>query len=177
MNYYAVQVKTLKEQTYLALVKKNLNERLEKQEIFFPQRKLIIRRQKKMHNELKPIFPGYIFVKAEHIDRELFNIMKKTPAFTRFLHNNTNIQALKGRDLNIITHFLQFGNTAEISKVTFSENDRIIVKSGPMIGLEGNIVKVDKRKKRAKIALDFAEQKFLIDLSFTILEEVPNENN
>ena len=44
-----------------------------------------------------------------------------------------------------------------------------------MQGLEGFIVKVDKRKKRAKISLDFAKENFLIDLAFDVLEENRNE--
>jgi len=71
----------------------------------------------------------------------------------------------------LLQHFLRFGQIADTSVVTFNENDRICVKSGPLQGLEGFVVKVDKRKQRAKISLDFANENFVIDLAFNILEE------
>ena len=39
--------------------------------------------------------------------------------------------------------------------VHFDENERIVVDEGPLNGLEGSIIKVDRRKQRAKIQLDF----------------------
>ncbi|WP_428771131.1 antiterminator LoaP [Treponema sp. HNW] len=175
MKYFAVQVRTLKEDAYIERVSGYLHFRQDKQEFFFPKRKLAVRRMGKTTHEIRPIFPGYIFVSAEAIDPQLFNIMRGTKDFTRFLKNNRDITAIEGRDLTILRHFLQFGGIAETSEVGFDENDRIVVKSGPMQGLEGLIVKVDKRKKRAKIALDFANEHFLIDLAFDILEESRNE--
>ena len=41
---------------------------------------------------------------------------------------------------------------------------------GPLKGLEGLIIKVDKRKKRAKIKMDFANDSILIDLGFELIK-------
>ena len=97
--------------------------------------------------------------------------MRSTKDFGRFLKNNKDITPIEGRDLALLQHFLRFGQIADTSVVTFNENDRICVKSGPLQGLEGFVVKVDKRKQRAKISLDFANENFVIDLAFNILEE------
>ena len=171
MNYFAVQVRTLKEESYIEKVGDRLHFRSDRQRFMFPKRKLPVRRMGKTIPEIRPVFPGYIFVAADRIDAELFNIMRTEKGFMRFLKNNRDITPITGRDLSILQHFLQFGPVADTSLVVFDENDRIVVKSGPLQGLEGLIVKVDKRKRRAKIALDFAKEKFLIDLAFDILEE------
>jgi transcriptional antiterminator NusG len=60
---------------------------------------------------------------------------------------------------------------AGISKVYFDEDARIVVVDGPLAGLEGKIVKVDKRKGRAKIKLDLYDDSFTIDLGFELLEK------
>jgi transcriptional antiterminator NusG len=39
-----------------------------------------------------------------------------------------------------------------------------------MAGLEGNIIKVDKRKGRAKIKLDLYDDSFSIDLGFELIQ-------
>ena len=56
------------------------------------------------------------------------------------------------------------------SLVRFDENDRIVVIEGPLKGIEGNIIKVDKRKQRAKIRVDFAGTVHTLDLSFEDIE-------
>jgi len=102
--------------------------------------------------------------------------MKTTPYFYRFLPNNQSIQKIEGKDLSLIQHFLQFGKTIESSRVIFDENDRIIVKEGPMKGLEGLISKVDRRKKRARIQVELAQTPIVFDLSFDVIEK-GGENN
>jgi len=65
---------------------------------------------------------------------------------------------------------MSFGKVADTSKVVFDENERIVVIEGPLKGLEGSIIKINKRKGRAKVSLDMCESSFLIDLSFEILD-------
>jgi transcriptional antiterminator NusG len=67
-------------------------------------------------------------------------------------------------------HFIrEVGPVAGKSKVYFDDNSRIVVISGPLSGLEGRIVKADKRKGRAKIKLDLYGDSFFIDLAFEVL--------
>lgn len=171
MKYFAVQINTTKEENYITKIKKYLEHRPEEQHFYFPKRKLSIRKQGKTTDSIMPIFPGYIFLETESVDTELFGIMRTTAGFTRFLKSNKDITPLTGKDLAVLQHFLQFGSVAESSKVYFDENHKIIVKSGPLKGLEGLIVKVDKRKHRAKVRIEFAEQSIMLDLSFEVMEE------
>ena len=65
---------------------------------------------------------------------------------------------------------MSFGKVADISKVSFDADQRIVVLEGPLKGLEGLIVKVDMRKRRAKVRLDMCENSFLVDMGFEILD-------
>jgi transcriptional antiterminator NusG len=177
MNYYAAQVQTGKEDKIIESVQSTLAFRIEKQRFIFPKRLLKIRKEGVIKSELKPIFPGYLFVDAENIDTELYNTLRYTQGFFRFLKSNQDITVLSGKDLSILQHFLQFGQSISTSQVYFDENDRICVTDGPLKGLEGMIIKVDKRKKRAKIKMDFANDSILIDLGFEIIKEVNGAEN
>ena len=42
---------------------------------------------------------------------------------------------------------------------------------GPLKGFEGSIIKVDRRKQRAKIRVDFAGSSHTMDLSFEDIEK------
>ena len=66
----------------------------------------------------------------------------------------------------IIQHFLGLGPKIGSSLVKFDENDRIVVVEGPLKGIEGNIIKVDRRKQRAKIRVAFGGSSHTMDLSF-----------
>ena len=55
--------------------------------------------------------------------------------------------------------------------MVFDEHNRIRVISGPLKGLEGQIVKVDRRKGRARVKLELYEDSFMIDFGFDSLEK------
>ena len=171
MNYYAIQVKTRAEEKYIRLFR-SLHPDCTI-EIFFPKRTVSIRRKGVMIQTSPAVFPGYLFLESEEEMLRRFQWQfRRTDGFYRFLKSNRNIQPLSGRDLETVLHFIKkTGPLAGISQVYFDENSRIVVVDGPLAGLEGNIIKVDKRKKRAKIKLDLYEDSFTIDLGYELIEK------
>jgi len=170
MNYYAIQVKTRTENKFIKLFRAMHPEIT--LPIYFPQRRLDIRRRGKVRASMAAVFPGYIFVEAER-DEEILACQwefRRTDGFFRFLRSNQEITPLADRDLELVLHFIKnAGPVAGRSKVYFNENSRIVVVEGPMAGLEGRIIKVDKRKGRAKITLDLYNDSFSIDLAFEVI--------
>lgn len=170
MNYYAVQVRTRGEEKYIKLFKAMHPDIIIP--IHFPQRSLDIRRKQKIIHTHSAIFPGYIFLELENEDNILNYhwAFRRTDGFFRFLRSNQNICPLADRDLELVLHFVRrVGPLAGKSLVTFDENSRIVVIEGPLAGLEGQIIKIDKRKGRAKIRLDLYGESFAIDLAFEAL--------
>ncbi|MDR0452642.1 MAG: antiterminator LoaP [Treponema sp.] len=171
MKYYAIQVKTRGEEKYIRLFRATHPEF--RAEIYFPQRRIDERRGGVVFPRQTGIFPGYIFLELSNDDSVLryhWNF-RRTDGFFRFLKSNRNIRALEGRDLETVLHFIKrVGPVAGKSKVYFNENSRIVVVDGPLLGLEGKIVKVDKRKGRARIKLDIYDDSFSIDLAFETIE-------
>ncbi len=74
------------------------------------------------------------------------------------------------RDQDLLSHFLSFGEIVKKSVAYFDENKSIRVVSGPLKGLEGMIVRVDRRKGRAKVRLEMYENSFEVDFGFDSLE-------
>jgi transcriptional antiterminator NusG len=171
LTYYAIQVKTVSETKFIRLYQATHQD--VPLHFYFPQRKLMIRRAGQLHEDIKSIFPGYVFLELRE-DVKLVDYywdIKHTDGFYRFLKSNTNIEALAGRNLETVLHFILLKDAmAGLSKVTFDENQRIAVAEGPLKGLEGKIIKVDKRHGRAKIKLDLYDDSFTIDLAFEMLE-------
>jgi transcriptional antiterminator NusG len=172
MKYYAFQVRARGEEKFIKFFKA-LHPEVPFL-LYFPQRRLDIRRRGKIHQSLAAVFPGYVFVEIDNQKGEDILVhhwaFRRTEGFFRFLKSNQNITPLAGRDLDLVLHFIKkAGPVAGVSRVYFNENARIVVVEGPLMGLEGKIIKVDKRKGRAKIKLDIYDDSFSIDLAFEVI--------
>jgi len=170
MEYYAVQVWTGKEDEFAKRVASVPG--LESKALV-PKRVLPPKRGEKAGNEIRTLFPGYVFLAIDSgtIDAEQRWAIRSTRFFVRTLPSSAEPRPLKEKDRRLLAHFMSFGKVADISKVRFDLDDRIVVIEGPLKDLEGLIVKVDKRKRRAKIRLDMCENSFLVDMGFEILDK------
>jgi transcriptional antiterminator NusG len=170
MNYYAIQVKTRAEDKFIKLFRAGHPQ--VSFPIHFPKRLLDIRKSGKIKSSTPAVFPGYLFIEAAD-DGEIRACQwefRRTEGFYRFLKSNRDITPLADKDLELVLHFINnSGSVAGRSKVYFNENSRIVVVDGPLIGLEGRIIKVDRRKGRAKIKLDLYNDSFSIDLAFEVI--------
>jgi transcriptional antiterminator NusG len=140
--------------------------------LYFPKRRIDIRRKGVVSQSTTAVFPGYVFAELEDDDNIYLHqwAFRRTDGFFRFLKSNQNITPLADRDLEVVLHFIRnVGPVAGKSRVYFNENSRIVVVEGPLMGLEGKIIKVDKRKGRAKIKLDLYNDSFSIDLGFEVI--------
>ena len=168
LNYYALQVKTNGEEKFMRQARAQIPDI--PFSLHFPRRALDICKGGKIKPSHFAVFPGYVFLEIDKDDdiHQYLYFFRKTDGFYRFLRSNLDITPLHDRDLEIILHFIKIGISGK-SKVCFDENSRIMVLAGPLSGLEGNIVKIDKRKKRAKIKLDLYSDSFFIDLAFEVI--------
>lgn len=134
-----------------------------------------LKRGKRVEAEVA-LFPGYVFLQTDAtLDPALYGRIRTLPGFFSFLRQGADISEVRGKDLDLLNHFLKFGEVTPQSQVVFDENQRIRVISGPMEGMEGQVIHVDKRKRRAKIQLDFDHGTFTITLGFELMDEAPAE--
>ncbi|MDR0551779.1 MAG: antiterminator LoaP [Spirochaetaceae bacterium] len=172
MKYYVMQVRSMFEEKYIRLCKNAVSGFDIK--LYFPKREYMERRQGKSEKVIKPVFLGYVFLELEDSLRieDLQQIFRKVEGFHRFLRSNDDVTEITGRDLEIILRFLLNKDAiAGISKAYFNEKDKIVITEGPLFGLEGSILKVDKRKGRVKVKLDFCSESFTVDLGFETINK------
>jgi len=171
-NYYALQVKTRAEEKFIRLFGKQYPDF--PLPLYFPKRVLDIRKKGNVKKSNLPVFPGYVFLELDADDNihRYYRPFRKIEGFYRFLRSNSDIAPLRNKDLELTLHFIKtIGPVAGKSKVYFNEDNRIVVLSGPLSGLEGKITKVDRRKKRARVSLDLYDASFSIDLAFDVIEK------
>jgi len=181
LSYFVIQVITGEEKRFITLAGQALEKRSDihtcENQFHWPQRSLPIKKEGKVKISLKPLFPGYLFLEEEMIPSSLYWLLKRIPGFIRFLKSNQDIEPLEGETLRMIQQLLHFGEIVQTSKVFFDENNRIKVTQGPLKGMEGLIIKVDKRKRRAKIQLKLYEDSFLVDFGFDLIEPAGEKND
>ncbi|MBN1412874.1 MAG: antiterminator LoaP [Spirochaetales bacterium] len=168
MRYYVIQVQTQQEDKFLAQAR--VLEPGFGVNFYLPRRSLRIRKKGIWRETLATIFPGYLFLYTDQVPDFLYWEIKQIPGFLRFLKSNQNIVPLEGKDKDILSHFLSFGEVVSKSEVYFDVNRKMVVKKGPLKGLEGLIVKVDRRKKRVKLRLVMYEESFLVDFGYEDVE-------
>ena len=172
MAYYVIRVAPRQEEVFLQLSSRLVN--TEGVTVVFPRRRMEQRKAGKRVQTEVALFPGYVFLRSETgLDSELYARIKSLPGYAKFLTQDGQVSEVKGRDLELLGHFLKFGEVAPVSQVVFDENDRIRVLSGPMEGLEGNIIHVDRRKRRAKIRLSLDHTSFTLTLGFELMGTLP----
>ena len=170
MNFFAIQVMTGCEDFYIELFSKMRAD----QPLYSIKKKMTSRKKGKTVVLTNPLLPGYVFFQypGERPSAELIGSLKRVRTFTRFLPASDNIKPLNSHDAEIIRHLLSFGKELGASLVMFDENNRIKVIKGPLFGLEGKIIKVDRRKRRAKIRLEMNDSPMTFDLAFDVIESI-----
>ncbi len=177
-QYFVIQVLTGDESRYIRRVEERTllaGFAPEEARLWWPRRRMYIRRKGKRIKTLTALFPGYLFLETRDLSPHLYQTVRRTEGFVRFLPDNRDITPLDAESHRLIRHFLSHGEVLQESRVYFDENNRIVVKEGPLKGLEGHIVKVDRRKRRAKVKLDLYEESFQIDLAFETMEPTLNQ--
>lgn len=165
MNYFVIRVSPRSEEKFLQLSHAQLK-MVEDEQLFFPRRKLTQWRGGKKREVEIPLFPGYVFYRSESVNPDQYWALKRTGGFLQFLKTDNHFSPLMGGDLELLKHFLSFGEVIDKSKVYFDLNQRIHVTKGPLMGMEGKITRVDRRKGRAKVQVDFQGNTFVMDLAF-----------
>lgn len=158
MNYYVLQVITGRE----LFIKK----KLKVVNLICPLRKTIIQRKGKKMAETKPIFPGYLFFKTDKLNDDLTDIIKNTDYIIKILNSFAEPIPLNICELESIIPLFNPKMKPELSKIKFDKSNKIVVINGPLKYLEGKIVKVDKRKQRATVAVEMYNNIHKIDFSY-----------
>ncbi len=171
MAFYALQVWTGNEDRFRAFAERWLSGH--EAEVFWPRRSLRIRKAGTWRDTVAAIFPGYLFLQTQEVTPSLYADVKRTPGFVRFLPSNDAVAPMDRADQDLLGHFLSFGEIVKKSTAFFDENHRIRIVAGPLKNLEGRIVRVDRRKGRARVRLELYEDSFEVDFGFEALDAAP----
>ncbi len=99
----------------------------------------------------KILFPGYLFVISDDLT-SLYQELKGVIGLTKLLGTGDEIVPLKQEEIEFLQRFGGEEQVVEMSEGII-ENDKVIILSGPLKGLEGYIRKIDRHKRKAYLEM------------------------
>lgn len=168
-NWYAVQVKTGKEQDTADLCRKIIDVEI-LLESFIPRYERMKRYQGVWHKEQLPMFPGYIFLATEHVE-ELFYRLKAVPELTKILGDGREFIPIKDEEKALLQRMGNAEHVTEMS-VGYIAGEQVVILSGPMKGMEGKIKKIDRHKRMAMLEVEMFGRWVDVKVGMEVVERV-----
>lgn len=170
--WYVIQVRTGDELKIAERLKFEI--KTDDEDFFVPLYERRRHRQGKWIKETRPLFPGYIFFKTEDAADLQIRLMKIN-AFKRILKTGDSYTPISPDEERFIRSLIGDDYVA-VQSVGVIEGDNIIVMQGPLRGLEGSIVKVDRHKRIAIIKTDFMGGAREIKVGLEVVDKRPAED-
>lgn len=136
--------------------------------VFVPKRKMRERKNGKWDYRIRTLFPGYVLLNGSLGVDEYYE-MKGTPGIIKLLRDKDGPMEIREEEINVIGRLITDNDTIGISDV-FVENGNVTVTDGPLLGMDGIIESVNKRKGRVKVRINFIGEQRLIELSVNMLQ-------
>jgi len=144
---------------------------------FVPIKETPYRSKGVIHKTRKPLFPGYIFVQteveSELIAKKLKTALKGTKDIYSLLHygNDENDVAVRESE-RLFWERLFDADFCIPGSVGFIEGDKIEVTSGALMGLEGQIKRINRHKREAVVEMNMMGAKREVTLMLEIVSVV-----
>lgn len=169
-QWYVLQVITGKETEVRAKVLKELGEVNEDHHDYplkalVPRRKITERKQGQVRKVVRTLFPSYVFLHIELTD-QIYHKIKQVPYVIRLLGSGRPTP-VPLQQMQPILRLCQLDELIDVSKVSIGKTVEVL--EGPLQGYVGNIVSIDKRKKRARIRFQIFDETKEIDLGIEIV--------
>lgn len=169
-NWYVIQVPTGKEETMCRLIERAAGPQVVS-ECFTPR----YATQKKVRGEWRDVdavlFPGYVIAvtgDAETLRRRLDRVVE----FTRLLAMGEKFTPIEDADRAWLSAYTSEGDRViPMSTAEIDEGDRVRVLSGPLMGHEGWIRSVNRRKSLAFIEVEMFGRKLQTKIGLGILRK------
>lgn len=130
-----------------ALISSNVLERC-----FIPYYQQKKRFQGEWHIQERILFPGYVFLITQNPEK-LVNGLKKVIGLTKLIGTGDEIVPLVQEEIDLL---MKIGTDKQLVEMSSGiiENDRVQILAGPLMGMEGNIRRIDRHKRTAYLEIE-----------------------
>ena len=123
------------------------------------------------------LFPGYLFLDAEPEKiQDIRMALKRATEFSMVLKSGDALVPIREEEERFIRRLA--GDTMNVAvSVGVIENEKVIIKEGPLIGMEGLIKRIDRHKRMAVLEVEMFNRISEVKVGLEIVEKskLPNE--
>ena len=167
-NWYVIQVQPKSEYRLCTKIKGRIPKSLYK-DCFVPQAEYLYKKDGVFEKLIRPLFPGYIFVSTDNV-RDFYDSLKKIDGFKRILKSGEDFTPISSEEAGFIAGITDDDYNISLS-AGFIIDSKITITSGPLIGNEGIIKKIDRHKRIGLIELNFMGQPQLVKMPLEIISK------
>jgi len=166
--WYVLFVKATQEEKVKKMLEKEVGEEYQ---FIVPTRELRERKDGKWHSVKRKLFPGYVLIKGI-MNIEVYYKLKKINGIIKLLSSEGEALTVDESELRVLKILIDNeDNNIGISSL-YKENDGVKIVAGPLMGLEGQIIKIDYRKGRAKVSLRFMNEERVVELGIEVVDKI-----
>ncbi|MDM8274180.1 antiterminator LoaP [Enorma phocaeensis] len=164
--WYVVQVQAGRETVMEELISRVASRQIE--ECFYPQYETQIKLRGCWTTCVKPLFPGYLVAVTE-CPEELEQKLLELPEFARVLVQGGAYVPLAQEEVELIGGFTSKGKRVVPMSFGIKDGDRVVVTRGPLVGHEGMIRGINRRKSTANLEIDLCGRKVAVRVGLGIV--------
>lgn len=123
------------------------------QELFYPKFQTEIKVHGEWVNTTKPLFPGYLICDTAD-PRTVQQYLLRMDDFARVLSQDGQFVPLAKEEVQLIGGFTHRGDRVVPMSEALKDGDQVVVTAGPLLGHEGLIKTINRRKNTAYLELD-----------------------
>lgn len=144
--WYVVQVRTGTEESIRIQCEKQMSEEVLRR-CFIPYYEESKRIRGRWTTLEKVLFPGYVFMITEKIEK-LYDQLHGVIGLTKMIGTGREIVPLREEEITFMQGIGGEKQVVEMSEGVI-EQSRVRITSGPLVGMEGLIRKIDRHKRKA----------------------------
>ena len=150
--WYVVQVFTGEESECIDLCKRLIDSSIY-ENIFVPMYVCKKRYAGEWHDELKVLFPGYMFIETENID-DVIGELKRIPTLTKVIKSADEVTPITEEEQKFLMDMLDDDYVLRVSQGMII-GDTVEITEGPLQYYSGKIKHIDRHKRTAQIEVDW----------------------
>ena len=138
------------------------------QELFYPQFQTEIKVHGEWVNTTKSLFPGYLICDTAD-PRTVQQYLLRMDDFARVLSQDGQFVPLAKEEVQLIGGFTHRGDRVVPISEALKDGDQVIVTAGPLLGHEGLIKTINRRKSTAYLELDLCGRRVTTRVGLAVL--------
>ena len=177
--WYVIQITTGRENSVLRLIDRAVAEYAREhgveptdvlQECFSPRYKTARRQNGAYTPTTELLLPGYLIAVTKN-PAQLQTVLKRVPALSKLLKSENAFTPLTRQEVSWLCAFTQKGNRVVDMSEGFTQGGRVVVTSGPLMGYEGQIAHINRRKRTASVKMSMCGRTVEVKLGFHLVKK------